>query len=93
MNRINICPSTLAAGYTTYSPKAMKHLFGDARVSPFLDFGIDKFRMTEDIVRSVNRISVSGAQVKISGNRRKWENTPCGRRRKIHTYSETCTVG
>ena len=64
MNRINICPSTLAAGYTTYSPKAMKHLFGDARVSPFLDFGIDDFRMTEDIVRSVNRISVSGAQEK-----------------------------
>lgn len=61
---IKVCPSTLAAGYGTYSTKAIKHLFGGVRVSPLLDFGIDEFRMTADIVRAVNRISVSGAQEK-----------------------------
>lgn len=61
---IQVCPSTLAVGYGAYSPKAIKHLFCGVRVSPLLDFGIDGFRMTEDIVRAVNRISVSGAQEK-----------------------------
>lgn len=61
---IQVCPSTLAVGYGAYSPKAIKNLFGGIRVSPLLDFGIDEFRMTEDIVRAVNRISVSGAQEK-----------------------------
>ena len=40
MVEIKFCPSTLAEGYNTYSPQAVKHLFDGKRVSPFLDFNI-----------------------------------------------------
>lgn len=35
MNPITICPSTLAEGYDSYSPIAIKHLFDGRQVSPF----------------------------------------------------------
>ena len=38
MNPITICPSTLAEGYDSYSPIAIKHLFDGRQVSPFLDY-------------------------------------------------------
>ena len=40
MIEIKYCPSTLAEGYDTYSPQAVKRLFDGKRVSPFLDFNI-----------------------------------------------------
>ena len=35
MKDIKICPSTLAEGYDTYSPIAIKRLFDGHRVSPY----------------------------------------------------------
>jgi hypothetical protein len=42
MVEIKCCPSTLAEGYDTYSPQAVKRLFDGKRVSPFLDFNINE---------------------------------------------------
>ncbi len=63
---INIisCPSTLSEGYSTYSLKARKILFDGHKVSPILDFNIDEFRNTGEIVSAMHRISVSGVQEK-----------------------------
>jgi serine/threonine-protein kinase HipA len=40
LNKINCCPSTLAPGFTSYSPKAMKDLFGkrSKKISHILSF-------------------------------------------------------
>lgn len=64
MIEIHSCPSALSEGFDTYSPSAARKLFDGKKVSPILDFGIDGFRRREDIIRAVNRISVSGAQEK-----------------------------
>ncbi len=61
---IHSCPSSLSDGIDTYSPAAIKKLFGGRRVSPILDFGIDSFRRNGEILRAANCISVSGAQEK-----------------------------
>lgn len=61
---INNCPSTLASGYSTYSPSAIKKLFDGHRISPILDFGIEEFGMSDVAVRAMRRISVSGVQEK-----------------------------
>lgn len=67
MVEIKCCPSTLAEGYDTYSPQAVKRLFDGKRVSPFLDFNINELKQTDAIVRAMQRISVSGVQEKFSG--------------------------
>ena len=64
MIAIKHCPSTLASGYDTYSPQAVRQLFDGKTVSPLLDFSIDEFRNTGEIVRAMKRISVSGVQEK-----------------------------
>ncbi|MCF0186783.1 MAG: HipA domain-containing protein [Bacteroidaceae bacterium] len=64
MIEINNCPSLLSEGHSTYSPKAQRLLFEGKRVSHILNFSIDEFRDTEDIVRAMKRISVSGVQEK-----------------------------
>ncbi|MDY4410988.1 MAG: HipA domain-containing protein [Prevotella sp.] len=61
---INNCPSTLASGYSTYSPSAIKKLFDGHRISPILDFGIEEFGMSDVAVSAMRRISVSGVQEK-----------------------------
>ena len=38
MVEINVCPSTLQEGFTTYSPAARKQLFDGKEVSFILDF-------------------------------------------------------
>lgn len=63
MIEINRCPSTLSEEYSTYSPEAVKRLFGGQEVSPFLDFKIEG-RRGYDIATSLRRISVSGVQEK-----------------------------
>ncbi len=35
MNRPTVCPSTLAEGFSTYSPAACQALFGGTEVSAF----------------------------------------------------------
>lgn len=64
MKDIKICPSTLAEGYDTYSPIAIKRLFDGHRVSPYLDFEIDEISQVQDAMQTMKRISVSGAQEK-----------------------------
>lgn len=61
---IRICPSTLAEGYDTYSPKAVSTLFGGHRVSHILDFSLDEARNAEALAAAMRRISVSGVQEK-----------------------------
>ena len=50
MTEINRCPSTLADGYSSYSPKALKSLFFGKKVSPMLDFSISGLKKS-DIVK------------------------------------------
>ena len=38
MIELNVCPSTLQEGYSTYSPMALKQLFDGQPVSHILDF-------------------------------------------------------
>lgn len=64
MTEINRCPSSLTEGFNTYSPKALDALFYARNVDPILDFNIDEFRTSAEIVDAMNRISVSGAQEK-----------------------------
>ncbi|MBE5692952.1 MAG: type II toxin-antitoxin system HipA family toxin [Bacteroides sp.] len=64
MIEIKYCPSTLMEGFTTYSPKGAKMLFDSKNINPVLDFDIDKFRNTVDIMDAMYRISVSGVQEK-----------------------------
>ena len=68
METLNVCPSTLAEGFNTYSPAARKQLFDGKEVSHILGFdspnneGAD----TEEYARHVGRISLSGVQPKAS---------------------------
>ena len=68
METLNVCPSTLAEGFNTYSPAARKLLFDGKEVSHILGFdspnneGAD----TEEYARHVGRISLSGVQPKAS---------------------------
>ena len=42
MKEITKCPSTLALGYSAYSPIAIKRLFDGKKVSPYLGFEIEE---------------------------------------------------
>ncbi len=64
MAEIKNCPSLLIEGFNTYSPKATKMLFKGVKVNPILNFDIDEFRNTGEIVEAMHRISVSGVQEK-----------------------------
>ena len=70
MNPITICPSTLAEGYDSYSPVAIKHLFDGRQVPPFLDYTpIDDDNNAsnqEEFLHNQERISLSGVQPKYS---------------------------
>ena len=66
MEQLNICPSTLAEGFHTYSPLAIKLLFDGHQVSHILPFdspnheGADN----EEYAKHVGRVSLSGVQPK-----------------------------
>jgi len=64
MIELKHCPSSLQEGFDTYSPKAIKTLFGGTNVSPILGFDIDEFRNVGEIAEAMHRISVSGVQEK-----------------------------
>lgn len=64
MKNIEVCPGTLAAGYDKYSPSCIRNMFGGKQVSPFLDFSYDADH--ENFIASINRISISGVQEKLS---------------------------
>ena len=64
MKELTICPSTLKKGFDSYSPLAIKRLFGGEKVSHVLDFGIDRFRIQDIVTHAMKKISVSGVQEK-----------------------------
>ena len=64
MKEVNVCPSTLAVGYNTYSPIAIKRLFDGKKASHLLNFEIDEISQAKDGAHAMNRISVSGVQEK-----------------------------
>jgi serine/threonine-protein kinase HipA len=64
MNNLTVCPSTLVDGFDTYSPRAIKALFGGKKVSHLLKFNIDDIRNVQAIDDAMHRISVSGVQEK-----------------------------
>lgn len=68
MTAANVCPSTLAEGYTDYSPKARQVLFDGREVSPYLEIPnpSDDSPEAKQAVKSIGRISLSGAQPKFS---------------------------
>lgn len=66
MMDIKNCPSTLASGYNTYSPVALRRLFDGKKVSPFMDLLYDDDQSSEEVVDNVKRISISGVQEKLS---------------------------
>lgn len=68
METLNVCPSTLAEGFNTYSPAARKLLFDGKEVSHILPFDSpnNESADTEEYARHVGRISLSGVQPKVS---------------------------
>lgn len=64
MLELKCCPSTLAEGFATYSPKAVKSLFNGQVVSHLLDFSVDELHSSGELENAMKRISVSGVQEK-----------------------------
>lgn len=68
MKEINVCPSTLAERFDTYSPAARKVLFDGKLVSPRLSVpspSVDSLEAKEAI-KNIGRISLSGVQPKFA---------------------------
>jgi serine/threonine-protein kinase HipA len=66
MEELNICPSTLAEGFHTYSPAALKLLFDGNQVSHVLPFDSPNNEAAdhEEYAKHVGRVSLSGVQPK-----------------------------
>ena len=77
MRTIRNCPSTLASGFSDYSPKAIKTLFAGVKTSCKMDFsfyndddtsgldsGMDLDSQEKRIITSTTILSISGAQEK-----------------------------
>ena len=62
---IHNCPGTLAAGHSTYCPTALQRMFDGKKLNHMLDFSNDVSNR-DLIVQNVGRISISGAQEKLS---------------------------
>jgi len=68
MKEIMTCPSTLAAGYDTYSPNARKRLFEGKRISPYLPYHPieENIQEAELFLKNREHLSLSGVQSKFS---------------------------
>lgn len=64
MRNINVCPGTLISGYDTYSPTCLRKVFDGKKVSHIMDFSYKD--SPESLISSINRISISGMQEKLS---------------------------
>jgi len=64
MIKIDVCPGNLIPGFDTYSPLCLRKLFNGKKISPILDFDYDANSL--DFAESINQISVSGVQEKLS---------------------------
>ncbi len=81
MRDIKNCPSTLSAGHSTYSPTAIRKLFGGKRVSHTMNIANLAEEEDREVLSNVTRISLSGVQQKYSAIIEKGEIilTPQGR--------------
>ena len=63
---LTYCPSTLAKGYETYSPVALKNLFGGKRISHILPYDSPEKNEAdnEKFIENLEHISISGVQDK-----------------------------
>jgi len=68
MDKLNVCPSTLAEGFDTYSPIAIKQLFAKKRVNHILPYesSPNSEEVAEAFIENRKRISISGVQEKLS---------------------------
>lgn len=68
MKELSLCPSTLAPGFSTYSPLARKVLFDGHAVSHLFSEPSPETdtEETQNAIKTVGRISLSGAQPKFS---------------------------
>ena len=66
MKAIDVCPSTLQPGFTSYSPRAVKMLFNGIVVSPIIDIDFESERDQQQAMENMNNMSISGAQEKFS---------------------------
>lgn len=64
MRTLDFCPSTLQAGYTTYSPQALRMLFGGRKASHQMTFRWDD-DAAEELATTMQNMSISGAQEKL----------------------------
>ena len=68
MEKLNVCPSTLAEGFDSYSPTALKLLFDGTFVSHILSFESPNSEDGDggEYAQHIGRISLSGVQPKAS---------------------------
>ncbi len=68
LEKLNICPGTLAVGFNTYSPIALRRVFDNKRVSHILRYNSPKADDddAEKFIENRERISISGVQLKSS---------------------------
>ena len=66
MRTIDVCPSTLAPGFSGYSPHAVKALFDGVAVSPFISVNFGDEMDRHQMMENMNNMSISGAQEKFS---------------------------
>lgn len=64
MIKTNNCPGTLAPGFDGYSPTCLKRMFDGKKTSHMTDFSYEAD--SAEFVRALKRISISGAQEKLS---------------------------
>lgn len=67
-HELNRCPGSLAEGYSSYSPRVLRRMFGGKKVSHMLPY--DPPQRSEDVaelfMENRKRISISGVQEKLS---------------------------
>lgn len=65
MIQLQVCPSTLADGFNTYSPEAKKRLFDGKAVSHYMKVPSPSTD-SKEAIQNASRISLSGVQSKFS---------------------------
>jgi serine/threonine-protein kinase HipA len=65
---VSVCPGTLAEGFTTYSPRCVRHLFDNKKVSHVLSYATPSKdeAVAAQFIENRKRISISGVQEKLS---------------------------
>lgn len=68
IDEIRYCPCTLAENFNTYSPAALRIMFGNKKVNHILDFNAPEMdeEVAEQLRQNSKTISISGAQFKQS---------------------------